>query len=123
MSERTAHCAQHGAPSVDECARCGDFVCADCRVWRREQPHCSSCLTRLGSRPSKRARLSLLLVTFGVCGGLPALVGGVLAVQELRGIARNEAAPEGEGLALTARNLAIFYFVILTAALVRHLLV
>ncbi len=124
MSEgnATARCAAHGAPAQDACVRCGDYVCVDCRVWRRERPHCKACLGRLGTRPSRRARLALLLTTFGVCGGVPALVGGVLAIVELRAIAKGSAPPEGEGMAVTARNLALFYLIIVLPAIARHLL-
>jgi hypothetical protein len=118
----TGRCAAHGVAAIAECARCGDYLCGDCRVWNNERPHCAACRDRLGNRPSTRARLSLLLVTFGVCGGVPAIIGFVLARRELRAIRAGEAPSAGEGMAETARNLGVFYTVVIALAVISRLL-
>jgi hypothetical protein len=114
----TGRCAAHGVAALATCSRCGDYLCADCRVWKNERPHCAACRDRLGDRPSHRARLSLLLVTFGVCGGVPAIVGFVLARRELRAIRAGEAPAAGEAMAETARNLGLFYALLITLAVI-----
>ena len=114
-------CAAHSARTASACVRCGDYVCAACRVWVRERPHCVPCRDRVGTRPSRRAHLALLMASLGMCGVLPALVGGGMAIAELRAIQRGEAPPAGEALAVLSLNLAAFYGVILLGVLMYRL--
>lgn len=55
--ERSARCAEHGAPSVTTCSRCGAFVCAACAAGTDEATLCLKCEERAeAEQPNRRAR-------------------------------------------------------------------
>jgi hypothetical protein len=82
-------CRDHGAIAVAACARCGDFVCPDCRVWSFDQAHCVRChnhlVTEGGTRkPNSGVRRGLAIGCVGLLGlGLLVLAGAGLYLWRL----------------------------------------
>jgi hypothetical protein len=113
-----ALCQPHQAPATGTCARCGAFTCDACSRWQAEQRLCRSCFDRLGERPSRQANVALLLSTFGLCLGVPGVVGLWLAVQELGRIRRGESPAAGQATAELARNVGVVSLVMLAFAAV-----
>ncbi len=68
-----ARCAEHpDRPSAGTCARCGSFMCADCRA-EAVADHCADCASRLeqGRFVSQVPALAITMIVHGV------LVGGM----------------------------------------------
>lgn len=55
--EKAPRCAEHGAPSVGTCSRCGAFVCDACAAGTDEAPLCLKCEDRaVAEQPNRRER-------------------------------------------------------------------
>jgi hypothetical protein len=108
-----AECASHpGTRAVTACARCGNYVCAQCFEPTEDGPLCEECEARLGiSRsPSSRAVAAFVCALFGIgllCVPL-APVAVVLGYLELGAIGRNAAPRSGRTIAIAAVALGSF---------------
>ena len=112
-------CALHRSSDAEEvCARCGAFLCAECRRPLEGALVCAGCEERRANRPpSGEANLALTLALLGFAGLLPGIVGGLLAWRELRRIRAGTAPTSSEGYARLACALGALYAVALAAAL------
>lgn len=113
----TAACANHGPEGV--CSRCGAFVCAACRGYLAEKPHCRACIDRIGRKPSPRAVAALSIATLGLCTGLPGALAIALGMLELRAIRDAAAPPAGRSFAELAVGLGALELVVSVVLLAR----
>jgi hypothetical protein len=80
--EGEARCADHGAPSIGTCVRCGAFVCVACVGGADEELICPSCDARTNQGPetprrqNTRAVATTLLVFLALPILLALLLGG-----------------------------------------------
>ncbi|MGC4116282.1 MAG: hypothetical protein QM765_17245 [Myxococcales bacterium] len=102
-----ARCAAHPEREASEvCARCGAFLCPECRKWFSERPVCAPCRRWYEAEgPSREALLSLILVTAGFCLLVPGIAGLVLAHRELARARRGESTESSRSYASLARTL------------------
>lgn len=125
-----ARCALHpDHQAVENCERCGAFVCSECVELTPEGVRCQRCYERVTKeKPSTRAVMALVFAIVGInCCLVPGIVGLVLGTAELEAIERGEAPAAGRNLArggqivggvsavLTALALiggAVFFFVL-----------
>ncbi|MGF1469116.1 MAG: hypothetical protein ACFCGT_23570 [Sandaracinaceae bacterium] len=100
VGERSPRCAHH--PEVDAagvCARCGDYVCAECRAPGVEPPLCRPCLLRVEPSPVLR-QVTFYGVVLMVHGGMlltAAVMGAFFTVAFAISLARVEG-PDAEVL-------------------------
>ena len=97
-----ARCALHpDLQAVENCERCGAFVCANCLELTPEGNRCQSCYQRVTKeKPSSRAVMALVFAVVGInCCLLPGVIGLVLGTAELAAIERGEAPAAGKNLA------------------------
>ena len=97
-----ARCARHpDVQAVENCERCGAFVCADCLQLTPDGNRCVNCYERVTlEKPSSRAVMALVFAVVGInCCLLPGVVGLVLGTAELAAIERGEAPAAGKNLA------------------------
>ena len=103
----TAVCDHSSSVAREPCARCGDFVCEHCRVWRSERACCGRCGVVISAAASKRARQALLLSTLGVLLLVPGTVAWILANAELKAVARGESSEASGSCARLARGMGM----------------
>ncbi len=97
-----ARCAKHpDRQAVENCERCGAFVCAECLELTPEGNRCNNCYERVTKeKPSTRAISALVFAIVGLnCCLLPGVIGLVLGTAELAAIERGEAPAAGRNLA------------------------
>ena len=97
-----ARCARHpDLQAVENCERCGAFVCADCLQLTPDGNRCVNCYERVTlEKPSSRAVMALVFAVVGInCCLLPGIIGLVLGTAELAAIERGEAPAAGKNLA------------------------
>ena len=97
-----ARCARHpDLQAVENCERCGAFVCADCLQLTPDGNRCVNCYERVTlEKPSSRAGMALVFAVVGInCCLLPGIIGLVLGTAELAAIERGEAPAAGKNLA------------------------
>ncbi|MEM9191285.1 MAG: DUF4190 domain-containing protein [Myxococcota bacterium] len=100
-------CATHvDVVAVDNCTRCGNYICQECVVTHEWESYCPECAERIGAtgKESARALWALVLgLTSLVAFCLPLGIGALILGQiELNAIKAGEAPAAGRNLATGA---------------------
>jgi len=85
----SARCADHSAPAIGACERCGAFACDRCGFREREHVRCRRCGSPPAERPPAQATAALILAAVGImCPPLSLLGIGLAIAWRLRSGAR-----------------------------------
>ena len=80
MADSTALCAEHSAPAMGACERCGTFVCEQCGFREREHLRCFKCGAPEAEKAPPLAFTALLVAALGLMCPPLSLIGLALAL-------------------------------------------